>query len=128
MLDNYGKHVQFLEPRVVEYHDPGASAHGLSAERWNTYERLLRRVGTRRNVWNTGDGIVLQQYVAKFGPTDSRWMRGYYYARGPVPSRLTETSDLVADSTWSARGRWERPLYRPIEAEWYLYADKGYSD
>ena len=50
MLDNYGEHVQFLEPRVVEYHDPGASAHGLSAERWNTYERLLRRVGTRRNV------------------------------------------------------------------------------
>ena len=128
MLSDYANWVQIRGARYVFSRGGDALPPGLSAERWDTYERLLRRVDTGRNIWNHADGVLFQQYVAKFGPEDSRWMRGYWYARVPPRPGSVTNDDLLGEYTYSARAPGSRMLYRPIEGPWYLYSHKGYQD
>jgi hypothetical protein len=97
--------------------------------RWTAYERLLRRVRVGRNVWADTTRILFQQYVNKFGPEDSRWMRGYYYARQPLPTynKLRE-GDLLTDPGYAKPPYESTTLYRHLDGPWYLFSNKGYTD
>jgi len=94
-----------------------------------TIERLLRRVRVGRNVWADTTRILFQQYVNKFGPEDSRWMRGYYYARQPLPkyARLRQ-GNLLTDPGYAKPPYETTTLYRHLDGAWYLFSNKGYTD
>jgi hypothetical protein len=126
--------VQLSENRDICMIDGYGARHArvdaASTARWNTYERLLRRVRVGRNVWCDTSRILLQQYVHKYGPMESRWMRGYLYARRPLDlkySRIRE-GDLLADKIYSHEPYEPTRLYRHLDGAWYLFSERGYSD
>ena len=116
MIDGYGAHQ--------------ARSDAASTARRNTYERLLRRVRVGRNVWCDTSRILFQQYVRKSGPKESRWMRGYVYARAPldVKDKEIREGDLLADKTYLDEPYEFTTLYRHLDGSWYLFSDRGYTD
>jgi hypothetical protein len=119
-MDGYAEHLDDGS-RYVSYHEPGAALPGIPSERWDAYERLLRRIRVGRNVWSTADGILFQQYVQKFGAPETRWMRGYYYARRPLEGARVVGTDLLKAPPSEDGAR-----YRRLEGSWYLYSNHGY--
>jgi len=101
-----------------------------STARWETYERLLRRVRVGRNVWCDTSRIAFQQYVHKYGPMESRWMRGYVYARDPLylKDKKIREGDLLADKTYLSEPYGFTTLYRHLDGPWYLFSQRGYTD
>jgi len=105
-------------------------SYAASTARWNTYQRLLRRVRVGRNVWCDTSRILFQQYVRKWGPKESRWMRGYVYVRQPLALKDMEIreGDLLADKTYLNEPYDFTTLYRHLDGSWYLFSERGYTD
>ena len=137
MLGEDGK-VRFLDHYALyldrgdtanSYQLPGVSTPGVPGERRDTYERLLRRIRVGRNVWSDSSGILFQQYVRKLGPVEARWMRGYYFARRPLPAwAMVRETDLLKDAPYSLPPSAGMAVYRHLDGPWYLYSMRGYTD
>jgi hypothetical protein len=127
-MDSYAEHLDTGGPYNA-YHEANASVPEVSSERWNTYTRLLRRIAVGRNVWSDSTHVLFQQYVNRFGPVESRWMRGYYYARQPLgPRDRVETGDLLADRPPVDPMGQGSIVYKHLDGPWYLYSHHGYTD
>lgn len=94
----------------------------IPGERWNTYGRLLRRIAFGRHVWADSEHVVLQQHMKEVDGDEGRWMRGFYYARDPLPNwAVVKDGEYLSVHTPE---RFRTPgtvLFKHLDGPWYLY-------
>jgi hypothetical protein len=103
---------------VVYRHSAHREVPGITDERWNAYERLLRRVRVGNHVWPDSFGIAFEQYAG------GGWRRGYYWGRRPLAIvRQVREGDLLTE-----KSTYGLPLYRHLDGRWYIFSAEGSGD
>lgn len=97
---------------------------GISAQRWNEYRQLFRRVGATKGIAKGIDPSRIIFPIESRGLVPAGAEKGLVYSQAPLSPVLKSLDGKLPDKFWDGPDRSHVLVYKPIENHWYIYYEQ----
>jgi len=94
---------------------------GISAQRWDDYRQLFRRVGASEGVIRYTNPELTLVPISSIGSVPSGVEKGLAYSQTSLSPVLKSLDERPPEKLWHGPDRSHVLAYRPIEDHWYVY-------
>lgn len=94
---------------------------GISAQRWNDYRQLFRRVGASEGIMKYTNPSLILFPITSLGSVPGGVEKGLAYSQASLSPVLKSLDERPPEEYWNGPDRTHVLVYKPIESHWYIY-------